>query len=212
MLENERLCERFRGFFPVVIDIETSGFDARKNAMLEIAATSIKMDDKGFLHCDETLNFYVDPFEGAVLDPAALAFTGIDPYSPMRQSIAVTEKVALERIFKWVSKSMKEVDCTRAILVAHNAQFDLGFLNAAIKRNNLKKSPFHPFSVFDTASLSGLIYGQTVLARACAVAGIEFSCKEAHSALYDTTKTALLFCHLVNRLKGLNGWPFVPLD
>lgn len=207
---HEFLCDRFRGFLPVVMDIETSGFDAKKNAILEIAATTIKMDDSGFLHCDQTLNFFVEPFPGAVLDPSSLAFTGIDPFNPMRKAISVPEKTALNEIFKLISKDLKEEKCNRAILVAHNSHFDLGFLLAACERVKIKKNPFHPFSTFDTASLSGLIYGQTVLAKACRLAGIEFSEKEAHSALYDTQKTALLFCKIVNRLKELKGWPLLP--
>lgn len=210
MLNREHLCERFRNFLPVVMDIETSGFDANKNAILEIAATTIKMDAHGFLHCDQSINFFVDPFEGAILDPSSLAFTGIDPTNPMRKAIAVSEKTALTEIFHMVSQSIKEEQCNRAILVAHNSHFDLGFLLAACERAKIKKNPFHPFSTFDTASLSGLMYGQTVLARACRLAGIEFSENEAHSALYDTKKTALLFCQIVNRLKDLKGWPLLP--
>lgn len=212
MLSRELLCERFRGFFPVVIDIETSGFDAKKNAILELAATTLKMDAEGFLQCDQTLNFFIEPFEGAILDPASLAFTGIDPFNPMRKAISVSEKTALKEIFKLISQGIKAEQCNRAILVAHNSHFDLGFLLAACERAKIKKNPFHPFSTFDTASLSGLMYGQTVLAKACRLAGIDFDEKEAHSALYDTQKTAFLFCQIVNRLKELKGWPLVEIE
>ena len=76
------------------------------------------------------------------------------------------------------------------MLVGHNAFFDLGFLNAAVARTDLKRNPFHPFSCFDTATLGGLAYGQTVLAKACEAAGIPFNQRDAHSALYDATRTA----------------------
>lgn len=74
---------------------------------------------------------------------------------------------ALHAIFKMVRSSIKEHDCNRAIMVAHNATFDLTFTMAAAERAGLKRNPFHPFVTFDTAALSGLALGQTVLSKAC---------------------------------------------
>ncbi|MDW8848096.1 ribonuclease T [Erwinia sp. MMLR14_017] len=199
------LSSRFRGFYPVVIDVETAGFDAKTNALLEVAAVTLKMDENGWLEKDQTLHFHVEPFEGSVLQPEALAFNGIDPSDPLRG--AVSEYEALHAIFKLVRKGIKDRDCNRAIMVAHNATFDLNFMNAAAERTGLKRNPFHPFVTFDTAALSGLVLGQTVLAKACAAAGMAFDSNQAHSALYDTVQTADLFCELVNRWKRLGGWP-----
>ncbi len=200
-----KLVNRFRGFLPVVIDVETAGFNAQTDALLEIAAVLVRMDDKGLLYPSERIHYHVSPFAGANLEKEALAFTGIDPYNPLRG--AVDEEVALKGIFKAVRREIKAHKCNRAVLVAHNASFDHGFIKAAVSRCNIKRDPFHPFSNFDTASLSGLIYGQTVLAKACGMAGIKFSQQQAHSALYDTTRTAELFCSLVNRFQLLGGWP-----
>ncbi|AFP84585.1 ribonuclease T [secondary endosymbiont of Ctenarytaina eucalypti] len=199
------LRARFRGFYPVVIDIETSGFNPRTDALLEIAAVTLKMDNDGWLNADNTLHFHVAPFPGALLNPESLAFNGIDPYNPLRS--AVTEHKALHEIFKLVRKGIKDQDCNRAIIVAHNAAFDHVFLMAATERASLKCNPFHPFTTFDTAALSGLVLGQTVLAKACAATGIPFDRNQAHSALYDTARTASLFCELVNSWKRLGGWP-----
>ena len=204
------LSGRFRGFYPVVIDVETAGFSARTDALLEIAAVTLRMDSDGWLMRDETLHFHVEPFEGALLQPEALAFNGIDPHNPLRG--AVSEYDALHAIFKAVRKGMKEQNCNRAIIVAHNATFDHSFLMAAAERAGLKRNPFHPFATFDTAALSGLVLGQTVLAKACITAGIEFDSTQAHSAIYDTEQTALLFCELVNRWKRLGGWPLATPD
>ncbi|WP_434951245.1 ribonuclease T [Shewanella sp. HL-SH4] len=201
---------RFRGYFPVVIDVETAGFNANTDALLEIAVTMLKMDDDGFISLDKTLHYHIEPFEGANLEPAALAFNGIDPTNPLRG--AVDEKAAFLEIFKEVKKAQKAVGCHRSIVVAHNAAFDLGFVNQCIERNSLKRSPFHPFASFDTASLAGLAIGHTVLAKACKMAGIDFDNKEAHSALYDTERTAELFCYIVNRWKTLGGWPLAIMD
>lgn len=200
------LKERFRGFMPVVVDVETAGFNASTDALLEIACVPILMNDEGKLYQGEALNAHIEPFFGANLEPAALKFTGINPDSPIRKAISENEKVALRRIFKELKAVRKQHDCRQCILVGHNAHFDLGFLNAAIHRTNSKNhSPFHAFSVLDTASLSALAYGHTVLAKTCIMAGIEFNNDHAHSALYDTQKTAELFCQIFNDLPMLNA-------
>lgn len=201
---NELLKQRFRKFLPVVVDVETGGFKAATDAILEIAAVTLVMDGDGLLQADQTIFHRVVPFDGANIDPAALEFTGIDPDDPERG--AVSEREAFRDVFKLVKKSVKAHGCNRAILVGHNAHFDHGFVNAASERHNLKRNPFHPFSSFDTASLAGLAYGQTVLSRACEEAGIEFDDGAAHSARYDAEKTAELFCRIVNRWRDLGGW------
>ncbi|MDF7680823.1 ribonuclease T [Enterobacteriaceae bacterium ESL0689] len=202
------LCDRFRGFYPVVIDVETAGFNPRTDALLEIAAITLKMDDQGWLMPNETLHFHIEPFAGANLQPEALAFNGINPHDPDRG--AVSEYHALHAIFKTIRKGMQSHHCHRAIMVAHNAKFDHGFMMSAAERAGLKRNPFHPFTTFDTATLSGLVFGQTVLSRACLAAGMTFDSEQAHSARYDTEQTAQLFCEMVNRWKRLGGWP-VPL-
>ncbi|MDF2182128.1 ribonuclease T [Neptuniibacter sp. CAU 1671] len=198
------MANRFRGFLPVVVDVETAGFNPRTDALLEVAAVLLTMDEKGDLVIDQSFSAQVDPFEGANLEKAALDFTGIDPYDPERE--AVPEREALEEIFKPVRRAIKHHDCKRAVLVGHNAAFDQSFINAATARADIKRNPFHPFSTFDTATLAGLAFGQTVLAKACDAANIDFDGKQAHSALYDTLKTAELFCQIVNRWKALGGW------
>ncbi|GAB2803854.1 ribonuclease T [Halomonas shantousis] len=200
------MAQRFRSYLPVVVDLETGGFNAQQDALLEIAAVTLTMDDQGNLLPDATYAFHIEPFEGANVEQSALDFTGIDLHSPFRKQVALSESEALGEIFKPIRKAVKAHNCTRAILVGHNAAFDHTFLNAAITRCGIKRNPFHPFSSFDTATLSGLAYGQTVLARACRAAGIEFDNSSAHSARYDTERTAELFCAIVNRFKDLGGW------
>jgi ribonuclease T len=196
--------ERFRGYLPVVVDVETGGFNAATDAVLEIAGSVMRMNGQGALEVMETHAFHVAPFEGANIEQSALDFTGIDPWHPFRE--AVSEEEALKALFKVIRTEMKSQGCIRAILVGHNAHFDAGFLQAAVERCNIKRSPFHPFSYFDTATLSGLAYGQTVLAKACEEAGVEFDNTEAHAAAYDAQKTAELFCGIVNRWNELGGW------
>jgi ribonuclease T len=199
-VSNPRIADRFRGFLPVVIDVETAGFNADTDALLEIAAVIIRMDEEGIVSRDRTHACHVAPFPGANLDKASLAFNGIDPHHPFRD--AVGEKEALEQIFSAIQEEVKHTDCSRAILVGHNPFFDLGFIQAAVERTGVK-SPFHAFSTFDTATLGALAYGQTVLARAAQAANIDWDQNEAHSAIYDAEKTAELFCTIVNTWHGL---------
>ncbi len=194
-----RLKDRFRKFLPVVVDVETAGFNAQTDALLEIACIPILLNEDGVFYPGTALNAFIEPFEGANLEPKALAFTGIDPNNPMRKAIAEDEKMALRRIFKELKEVRRAEECRQCVLIGHNAHFDLAFLNAAVLRTNSKNhNPFHNFSVFDTVTLSALAFGQTVLARACKAAGLEFDGKDAHSALYDTQKTAELFCYILN--------------
>jgi len=202
MVENKTIfSQRFRGYLPVIIDIETAGFDPKKNALLEIAAVFLNMDKQGRISMADTVSSHVIPFPNAKLDQAALEFNGIDPFHPFR--FAVDEEEALQKIFKRTRQAVKDNHCTRAILVGHNPAFDIGFLNAAVERTKIKRNPFHPFSTFDTATLSGLVYGQTVLARAVQAAELDWDQKQAHSAIYDAQLTAKLFCEIVNRWADL---------
>lgn len=195
--------QRFRGFLPVVIDVETGGFNAQTDALLQIAAVTLRMDEAGFLHPDQTISRHIAPFEGANLEPASLEVNGIDPWHPLR--LAVPEQEALRDIFKEVRRAVGENDCTRAILVGHNASFDLNFINAAVARTKIKRNPFHPFSNFDTVTLAAMAYGQTVLARAARAAGLEWNTAQAHSATYDAEMTAKLFCGILNRWQETLG-------
>lgn len=193
------MARRFRGFLPVVVDVECGGFQAATDALLEIAAVIVEMDESGTLRRGPTHSCHVKPFEGARIDAAALAVTGIDPWHPLRP--ALPERDALQRIFREVRQAVRGNGCKRAILVGHNAAFDLGFLNAAVARTEIKRNPFHPFSSFDTATLAGAALGQTVLAKAITVLGLEWDSSSAHSAAYDAERTADLFCIVCNRMR-----------
>ncbi|MDH3354441.1 MAG: ribonuclease T, partial [Chromatiales bacterium] len=183
MAYKKGIADRFRGFLPVIIDVETAGFNHKKDALLEVAAVILRMNDEGIIKQKESIAVHIEPFPGANLDTNALKFTGIDPFNPFR--MAKPELKAMEMILNPIRKEVKETNCSRAILVGHNATFDLNFMQAAVARTKIKKDPFHQFSTFDTATLGGLAYGQTVLAKACKAAGIEFNDANAHAALYD---------------------------
>jgi ribonuclease T len=192
-----RMPERFRGFLPVVVDVETGGFDCSRHALLEIAAIPIELDDEGYYVPGEVATSHVEPYEGSEIDPKSLEITGIRLDSVLRG--ALPEREALDHVFAKVRAAVKRNGCQRAILVGHNAHFDLGFLNAAVSRVGHKRNPFHPFSTFDTVTLAGMAYGQTVLSRAVQAAGLDWDGDQAHSAVYDTERTARLFCAVLNQ-------------
>jgi ribonuclease T len=189
------LKERFRKYLPVVVDLETGGFDSNSNAILEIAITLIEEEDNQLVVGD-THRFHIEPYEGLIVEDESLKFTKINLDHPLRN--AVSEEYALKELFKIINKNKNAYECSRAILVGHNAHFDSSFLNAAVKRNNIKKSPFHPFSVLDTVTLGALATNQTVLARICEELDIDYDSKEAHSAAYDSDVTAKVFCKVIN--------------
>ena len=193
------MANRFRGFLPVVVDVETGGFVPATDALLEIAAVLVRLDEDGLLQPAESVRFHVKPFPGARLDPASLEITGIDPFHPLR--LAVDETEALRGVFELVRREVRARGCNRAVLVGHNSFFDLQFVHAVAERNKIKRNPFHPFTSFDTATLAGVALGQTVLGRAVAAAGLEWDDNSAHSAAYDAEITAKLFCEIVNRFK-----------
>ncbi len=195
------LAERFRGYLPVVVDLETGGFDSTVNPLLELACQFVVFEE-GELIPKELAHWAVAPFPGAEVDPASARVTGIDADDPNRE--AVPENDAVRHFFKAVRREMKAQGCTRAIMVAHNAAFDHNFLASVTERCQIKRSPFHPFSTIDTAALAAVAYGHTVLSEACKRAGIEFDNSEAHSAAYDVARTTELFCGIVNR------WPYQP--
>ena len=197
------LANRFRGFLPVVVDVETGGFDNRKDALLELAATILRIDEKGEISRHRTYSWHIEPFPNANMDPKSLEVNGIKPFSPLR--LAVPEDKAMNEFFKIVRREVKVNRCNRAILVGHNAPFDLGFVHAAANRIGCKRNPFHPFSTLDTVTLGAVVYGQTVLARIAQAAGMGWDSEQAHSAVYDTEKTADIFCHVVNTWQTLDA-------
>ena len=201
MTSSYAIADRFRGFLPVVVDVETGGFNSKTDALLEIAAVLLEANGDGTFGRGETIRYHVKPFEGANMEPASLAVNGIDPHHPLRP--AIDEKDALQNVFREIRRAVRDAGCTRAILVGHNSAFDLGFLNEAIERAAIKRNPFHPFSSFDTATLCGVAFGQTVLSRAVKAAGLPWDEESAHSAAYDAEITADVFCNILNKFQPI---------
>lgn len=207
MCDNEfkLMSNRFRGFYPVVVDVETGGFNEKKDALLEIGAVTLKIDENGKMTTNNEYQCHINPFEGANMEPASMEVNGIDPHHPFRVAAAKDEETGVRELFRFIHKEMKQYKCKRAIMIGHNTTLDHNFIFAAAERNKISRNPFHPFSTFDTVSLAGLAYGQTVLSRAAQAAGLTWDNDEAHSALYDASQTAKLFCAIVNQWANSSG-------
>ena len=186
-----------RGFLPVVVDLETGGFNEETDALLELAAVFIGIDNQRLLFPKGSACWAVKPFSGANMEESSLKINCIDPFDPARG--AQPEKEVLKQLFSQVHAALNETECKRAILVGHNAAFDLKFLNAAVARSRLKNNPFHSFSNIDTVTLGALAYGQTVLSRIAEAIGLEWISDRAHSADYDADITAHVLCNVFNR-------------
>jgi ribonuclease T len=193
------LKNRFRKYLPVIVDLETGGFNPEVNPILEIALQFVDLEENGFV-LGESVRYHLAPADGLILNKEALEFTKIELNHPLRN--AVTTEEALKSICKIVNKKRSENECSRAILVGHNAHFDLSFLQTNLNRYQIKNSPFHPFSVFDTVSLGAAFTGQTVLARIAKELNINYDNDLAHSASYDAEITAKIFCILMNRIES----------
>lgn len=197
------IARRFRGFMPVVVDVETGGLNPQTDALLELAAVLLDVDASGKLIPVDRVHLHVAPFLGANLNPASMKINGIDVDHPFRG--ALDEGEALTQFFQPIRQRVKLNGARRAILVGHNAAFDLAVINAACARVANKKNPFHPFSTFDTVTLSALAVGETVLAKALEAIGLSWDSQQAHGALYDAEQTAALFCRIVNGFSKPNG-------
>ena len=204
-MSKNHMGKRFRGFMPVVIDVETGGIDPDKNPLLEVAAVFLKINNEGIVKPAGHFCDHVVPFKGSIIEKEALEINQIDPDYPLR--FPRSEKDVITDLFKRIDEELEESRCRRAILIGHNANFDLSFINNASKRNKLESlNRLHRFSVLDTVTIGALMYGQTILSLICQKANIEFDEEKAHSALYDAQKTAELFCKAVNNWLYLGGW------
>ena len=192
-----KMKARFSGYLPVVVDLETGGFDSATNALLEVAALTLEFDGERMVIADRH-RWEVAPHPDTIVDDASLKVTGIDLDDPNRP--AVDEAQALRELFRMVRGEIKRHGCRRALVAGHNAHFDHAFIHAAAARSGVKRSPFHPFCVIDTVGIAAVAYGHTVLGEACARAGIAYTRKLAHAAIYDAEVTAKLFCSVVNSL------------
>ncbi|MCL6618005.1 MAG: PHP domain-containing protein, partial [Anoxybacillus ayderensis] len=168
----------------VVFDVETTGLSAVYDTIIELAAVKVKNGE------------IIDRFESFANPHHPLSATTIELTKitdDMLKDAPDVEEV-LEKFYHWID------DC---VLVAHNATFDIGFLNAGFKKMNRGKVT-NP--VIDTLELARYLYPELKnhrLNTLCKKFNIELT--QHHRAIYDAEATGYLLIHLVKELdeKGI---------
>lgn len=160
----------------VVIDFETTGFDPIKNEATEVGAVQI---DGKTGEITNQLNVLVKVV--GKIPPKIVELTGI--------TNELLDKHGLPKSV--VGEYLKQM-CDGAIVVAHNAKFDLGFLK-------------HQFGItpqywYDTLEISKSLYPDVKghkLGNICERAGIELN--NAHRAIADVMATVELLNKQLNK-------------
>ncbi len=103
------MSRRFRGFLPVVIDVETGGFNSRTDALLEIAAVFIDIDASGTLSRGCHPQLPCAAVSGCATGPGLAERHRHRSLSSV--AAALPEREAIQRIFREVRHQLKAYDC-----------------------------------------------------------------------------------------------------
>lgn len=164
----------------VVFDTETTGLNAREHTLIEIAAVKVR---KGEII--DRFSTLIDP--GVPISPKIEELTGI-------RNDMVKGQPRLEEAMERFSTFVQD-----AVLVAHNAEFDMGFLQAAARRTGL---PPWRQPVLDTLALARVLYPRERNHRLKTLAqkfGVELV--NHHRALADAEATAKVFLYMLRELR-----------
>lgn len=163
----------------IIFDTETTGLSNKDDRIIEFGGVELenKFPTGKFLH------IYINP-QGKKVHPDALEVHGI------------TDEFLLDKpSFKDIADEMLEF-VKGAKLVAHNANFDMGFLNAELGR--LNKQPIGNEHVIDTLAIARRKHpmGPNSLDALCRRYGIDNSKREKHGALLDAELLAEVYIEL----------------
>lgn len=114
----------------VFFDTETTGLDADTCQIIELAAIRIEQNDKGLLRVADTADMFVKLPEGQRLPEKITELTGIT--DKLLAAEGVTEGEAAATFARIINGNKG-----RVLLVAHNAQFDLLFVEAMATRSTV---------------------------------------------------------------------------
>lgn len=174
----------------VALDLETTGLDARTDAIIEIGAVRIAFDRAA------------GPFACRVLDRFVTFINPLRPI-PLRiqqlTGIRDSDVASAPTLGEVIPELLAFVSSDVSAAVAHNAGFDFGFLQAAGVN-------FHrpTQDTFELASI--LLPGMTSYSLGELCRQLDISLPEAHRALGDATATAHLFTYLLQRIEQLPPW------
>ncbi|MGR3712345.1 MAG: exonuclease domain-containing protein [Shimia sp.] len=168
----------------VVFDSETTGLLPHKDEIVQLGAVRVL---RGQIVTGETINRLVNP--GRPIPPVSTKVHHIT--DAMVADAPPLAPVAAE--FHHFARD--------AVIVAHNAPFDMAFLHRRAKEFNLA----WPHPVLDTVLLSAVLFGTTethTLDALCARLGVTIPEHLRHTALGDAQATAEVLCRMLPMLKS----------
>lgn len=155
----------------VVFDVETTGLSAIYDNIIELAA--VKMQNGNVI---DTFEEFINP--GRPLSATIIDLTGI---TDAMLANTRTEKEVITDFREWVGD---------AIFVAHNASFDMGFIDTAYNRHGFEKS--HN-AVIDTLEMSRFLHPNLKSHRLNTLAKrYNVALEQHHRAVYDAETTGAL--------------------
>lgn len=164
----------------IIFDTETTGLERLEDRIIEIGG--VEMIDR-FL-TGRTFHVFINP-QGRQVHPDALAVHGIS-----------NDRLKDEPVFAGIVDQFMEF-FDGAKLVAHNASFDMGFINAELDRLGLP--PIGNDRVIDTLAMARRRHpmGPNTLDALCRRYGIENSHRTLHGALLDSEILAEVYIELI---------------
>lgn len=166
----------------VVFDTETTGLQPHKDEIVQIGAVRVV---KSKIVAGEQIDMLVDPAR-----PIPAASTKVHGITDAMVSGAPTVIPATKSLHKFASG---------AVLVAHNAPFDMAFLDKHAKKADLRWD--HP--ILDTVLLSAVLFGRTevhTLDALCERLDVTIPPALRHTALGDAHATAEVLCKMLAML------------
>jgi DNA polymerase-3 subunit epsilon len=164
----------------IIFDTETTGLDSREDRIIELGG--VEMVNR--FPTGRTFHFFINP-QGRQIHADAQAVHGIS-----------ADQLADKPIFGAIVDEFVEL-IDGAKLVAHNANFDIGFINAEFAR--IGRPPVAPELVIDTLALAKRKHpmGPNSLDALCRRYGIDNSHRTKHGALLDSELLAEVYIELI---------------
>lgn len=172
----------------IIFDTETTGLDSREDRIIEIGGLELV----NRFPSGRTFHVYLNP-QGRNVHPDAQAVHGIS-------NADLADKPAFHEI---VGEFLEFV--ADAKLVAHNATFDMGFVNAELTR--IGELPIGPDRVIDTLAIARRKHpmGPNSLDALCKRYGVDNSRRSFHGALLDAELLADVYIELMGGKQAALG-------
>ncbi|WP_333947887.1 DNA polymerase III subunit epsilon [Candidatus Liberibacter brunswickensis] len=166
----------------IIFDIETTGLDEKNDRIIEIGAIEILDYSK----TGRTFHTYISPGDRKNSTGAFKVHRITDDF--------LKNKPSFSSIFP---KFWNFFNDKNAEWIAHNAKFDVGFINAELQRIN--KDPLDPSRITDTLSIARRKHpsSKNDLNSLCKRYGIDISNRSKHGALLDSHLLADVYVQMM---------------